>query len=318
MERHRLAGWRGQHRAASDPAAATLLQRAQAVGSYGRRAGAGRPRPAARGVARSVGRRRIRRALATGADRWRRRGQGSRDREQAGSQAAELDGACAAIGVRGRLRARPIRVRRTVRQQCLAAGMSPAVLESRLGQRDRDGDRGRTPPRHPRGRRGRDRCGRTQALWPDAAREWARAGGAQAYARLWAHGRGTHRKWARRQRRRPARERLAVDYARRYPEPRRRRRPAIPGGRGTLCASRRSSEACAGARAGRFASAANPEAVLQYAAGRRRRATPTPGRWSSIPTPASAATPASSPASRRTMCPRSVPTRSAGAATCTG
>ena len=90
--------------------------------------------------------------------------------------AAELDGACAAIGVRGRLRARPVRVRRTVLQQCLAAGVSPAVLESRLGQRDRDGDRGRTPPRHPRGRRGRDRCGRTQALWPDAAREWVAPG----------------------------------------------------------------------------------------------------------------------------------------------
>ena len=70
--RHRLAGWRGHHRAASDPAAAALLQRAQAVGSYGRRAGARRPRPAARGVARPVGSRRIRRALAKGADRWRR------------------------------------------------------------------------------------------------------------------------------------------------------------------------------------------------------------------------------------------------------
>ena len=39
-----------------------------------------------------------------------------------------------------------------------------------------------------------------------------------------------------------------------------------PGGRRTLCASRRSSEARAGARARRFAAAANPEAVLQRAA----------------------------------------------------
>ena len=74
VERHRLARRRGQPRAAADPAIVAFVERAHDARVDGRRAGPKRLRTPPRGVARAMGRRRVRGALAEGADRRRRRG----------------------------------------------------------------------------------------------------------------------------------------------------------------------------------------------------------------------------------------------------
>ena len=105
------------------------------------------------------------------------------------AQASRLDAACATGGLCSRLSPRSVRLRRTVCEQRLASGMSAALLEGGVGQRDRDGARG-CRPREDRGRRrGGDRRERPVCLRAGAsferplARRVAAVAGLRAKAR---------------------------------------------------------------------------------------------------------------------------------------
>ena len=95
-------------------------------------------------------------------------------------------------------------------------------------------------------------------------------------------------------------------------------RAPVSGDRRPLCARRQGRGACAGSRGGRSGvdGAADDELLPDLADADRRPL--RVGHGHRHRTPASAATPASSPASRKTTCLRSARTKSGGAATCTG
>ena len=133
---------------------------------------------------------------------------------------------CAPGGLCSRLSPGSVSLRRAVREQRLASGMSAALLEGSMGQRDRDVARG-CRPREDRGRRrGGDRRGRPVCLRAGASFERPLARRVAAVARLRAQARRRDRRWRRLQRFRSAEEHVALDYARRDAAPRRARRKA--------------------------------------------------------------------------------------------
>ena len=265
----------------------------------------------------ALGRAGLRPALAPGALRRRDRRHGSEGRHKTRRQIPGMDTDPLAWRNVRDLSHRPLGFRRALRQQRLASGMSAALLQGRVGQRRRDGPRGRESPRNQGRRRGGDPLWRSLAFRSDAPIQWSGPGSAPALARLRPQACWRDRRRRRLQRRAPAHNVVTLDLGRMSVRRIGSSGRLSPATAGLFALEGKAEELAPESEVGAKASTRRQWRASSRP-GRPQSATPMRGPWSSTRTLASAATLASSPASRKTTCLRSGRTKSAGAAICIG